>query len=184
MYLTCILAMALTLSPLGPVGPPQDTSSPPSPSTPTGNTQTPPADQNPPAAQPEAPGSDSAKKGAKSSATKRHSRKRASSASPSGPRKIVVHQGGATEPVAQIMPGISQEEASRQRQTAEQLLASTESNLKLLAARTLNATQQETVAQIRNYMDGARSALTDGDTQRARTLALKAHLLSDDLVKH
>ena len=27
-------------------------------------------------------------------------------------------------------------------------------------------------------------ALKDGDTQRAHTLAVKAHLLSDDLLKH
>jgi len=39
------------------------------------------------------------------------------------------------------------------------------------------------VAQIRNYMDGARSALKEGDVRRANTLALKAHLLSEELVK-
>jgi hypothetical protein len=33
-------------------------------------------------------------------------------------------------------------------------------------------------------MTGARSALKDGDTQRAHTLASKAQLLSDDLAKH
>jgi hypothetical protein len=38
--------------------------------------------------------------------------------------------------------------------------------------------------QIRHYIDGARSALKESDTQRAHTLALKAYLLSDDLVKH
>jgi hypothetical protein len=40
------------------------------------------------------------------------------------------------------------------------------------------------VVQIRQYMDVARSALNESDTQRAHTLALKAYLLSDDLVKH
>jgi hypothetical protein len=33
-------------------------------------------------------------------------------------------------------------------------------------------------------MDGARSALKEGDVRRASTLAEKAQLLSDDLVKH
>ena len=100
------------------------------------------------------------------------------------PRKIVVHQGGASEPVTQIVPGITQEEASHQRESAEQLLASSKSHLQQLDARTLNPKQQETVVQIRQYMDGARAALKDGDTQRAHTLAMKAYLLSDDLVKH
>ncbi len=75
-------------------------------------------------------------------------------------------------------------EANRQRRDAEQWLASTADQLKQLAERTLDARQLETVGQIRNYMDGARSALQDGDVRRANTLALKAHLLSEDLVKH
>jgi hypothetical protein len=108
-----------------------------------------------------------------------------STATPEGePRKTVVHQGGTSEPIAQILPGITLEEASHQRENAEQLLASTESNLKQLVARTLNPNQQEMFVQIRHYIDGARSALKESDTQRAHTLALKAYLLSDDLVKH
>jgi hypothetical protein len=100
------------------------------------------------------------------------------------PRKIVVREGGAIEPPARIVPGLAPQEAGQQRQHAVELLSSTEENLKRLAARTLDSRQQETVAQIHNYVDGARSALKDGDTQRAHTLALKAHLLADDLVKH
>jgi hypothetical protein len=101
-----------------------------------------------------------------------------------GPRKVVVREGGATEPPAQIVPGLTPQESDRQRQHAVQLLASTEWNLKQLAGRALDSQQQETVAQIHNYVDSARSALNDGDTQRANTLALKARLLADDLVKH
>ena len=48
----------------------------------------------------------------------------------------------------------------------------------------MDAQQQETVGQIRNYMEGARAALKEGDVQRAGTLAGKAHLLADDLAKH
>ena len=100
------------------------------------------------------------------------------------PRKIVIHRGGAAEPVTQILPGMSQEEADRQREGAEQLLTASDSALKDLEGRTLNANQQETVVQVRHYMDIARSALKESDTQRAHTLALKAYLLSDDLLKH
>ena len=114
---------------------------------------------------------------------RRRTRKNARKPASGGPRKIVVREGGATEPPAQIVPGLTPQEADQQRQHAVQLLASAEGNLKQLAGRALDSQQQETVAQIHNYVDGARSALHDGDTQRAHTLALKAHLLADDLVK-
>lgn len=75
-------------------------------------------------------------------------------------------------------------EATRQRQNAERLLSASDDQLKQLAGRTLGAQQQETVGQIRNYMEGARSALKEGDVRRASTLAEKAHLLAKDLAKH
>jgi hypothetical protein len=114
----------------------------------------------------------------------RKRRKRSSSAPNGAPHKIVVREGGASEPAAQIAPGMTSTEATRQRDNAEQLLGATDDKLKRLAGRTLDAKQQETVGQIRNYMEGARSALKEGDVRRANTLAQKAHLLSDDLVKH
>jgi hypothetical protein len=114
----------------------------------------------------------------------RSRRKRAASAPNGAPHRIVVREGGASEPAAQIAPGLTPAEATRQRHNAEQLLGSTDDKLKRLAGRTLDAKQQETVGQIRNYMDGARSALKEGDVRRANTLAQKAHLLSEDLVKH
>lgn len=144
-------------------------------------------DQTPPAKEAEQPSPQ--KPPSNRSATgvrKRHSRaQKPSTAAEAGePRKIVIRQGGASDPIAQILPGITQEEASHQRENAQQLLASTESNLKQLAARTVNLNRQEMVVQIRQYIDGARLALKENDTQRAHTLALKAYLLSDDLVKH
>ena len=57
-------------------------------------------------------------------------------------------------------------------------------SLRVVGARTLPPQERETVAQIHNYMEKARSALKDGDTIRAHTLALKAQLLADDLVRH
>jgi hypothetical protein len=110
--------------------------------------------------------------------------KRAEVTPDGAPRKIVVRQGGASEPAAQIAPGITPAEAARERQNAEQLLGAAGGQLKLLALRTLDARQQETVGQVRNYMDGARSALQQGDVRKASTLAQKAHLLAEDLVQH
>ena len=151
--------------------------------------------QNPASAQAPANSTSPPEKKAAESPEKKHSdsgtasgakkhRKRAAPAPEGGPRKIVVREGGASEPAAQIVPGMTAEEAARERQNAQQLLSSTDDQLKRLADRVLDAQQQETVAQIRNYMNGARGALQEGDVSRASTLAEKAHLLSDDLLKH
>jgi hypothetical protein len=152
---------------------------------PTETTPAAPANPQTPAAGKPAP--QSAAKGktdAGSASGHRRRRKRAASAPGSAPRKIVVREGGASEPAAQIAPGMTPAEATRQRHNAEQLLGATDDKLKRLAGRTLDARQQETVGQIRNYIDGARSALKEGDVRRANTLAQKAHLLSEDLAKH
>jgi hypothetical protein len=114
----------------------------------------------------------------------RKRRKRAASTPNGAPHKVVVREGGASEPAAQIAPGMTPAEAARQRHNAEQLLGATDDKLKGMAGRTLDTKQQETVGQIRNYMDDARSALKEGDVRRANTLAQKAHLLSEDMVKH
>jgi len=102
----------------------------------------------------------------------------------SGPRKIVVREGGASEPAAQIAPGMTAAEATRQRQNADQWLVAADQKLRLLAGRTLDARQQDTVGQIHNYMEDARLALKGSHVQRATTLAEKAYLLADDLAKH
>jgi hypothetical protein len=98
--------------------------------------------------------------------------------------KTVVPEGGAKEPPAQIAPGLAPDEAIRDRHEAEQWLVVTDGQLKELANRQLSEPRQEVVSQVRNYQLGARSALKENDLRRAHTLALKAHLLADDMVKH
>jgi hypothetical protein len=63
-----------------------------------------------------------------------------------------------------------------------QLLDATEFNLKSLA-RALNADEQAMVSHIRSFEQQSRAAIAEGDTVRAYNLAMKAHLLSDELVK-
>jgi hypothetical protein len=99
------------------------------------------------------------------------------------PPKKVVRQGSTADPTTQLAPGISQEQASRQRQTTTQLLSSTDAALQQLSWHQLNSDQQETVAQIRKFMQQSKAADKDGDSQLAYKLALKAHLLSDELSK-
>jgi hypothetical protein len=101
-----------------------------------------------------------------------------------GADKVVVRNGGTTEPAVQLAPPLSDEEASHQRENTDGLLATTDSNLKQVSTRPLNSSQQDTVTQIRSYMQQAKAASSAGDLERAYNLAFKAHLLSDELVGH
>ena len=100
------------------------------------------------------------------------------------PRKVVVREGGAKAPAEQMAPGMSPDEAARQRKNAEQLLNATDDQVKQLSTRNLDELQRESVGQIRNYEYDARLALKEGDLRRASTLAEKAHLVAEDLLRH
>ena len=67
----------------------------------------------------------------------------------------------------------------RQRQNTNDLLASTDASLQKLSGRQLTQDEQETVGQIRKFMQQVKEADKEGDLQRAYKLAVKAHLLSD-----
>jgi outer membrane biosynthesis protein TonB len=82
---------------------------------------------------------------------------------------------------APASPNIPSDEYLHTRGTTDQLLQASENNLKNLK-RQLSPDEQQMVQQCRNYIQQARSAQSDGDQVRARTLAMKAHLLSDALV--
>jgi hypothetical protein len=75
-------------------------------------------------------------------------------------------------------------QASQQSDRTKQLLASSEANLKKISARPPSESQQDTVKQIRSYMEQAKTAVDEGDVQRAYNLAVKANLLSAELAGH
>lgn len=93
-----------------------------------------------------------------------------------------MHNGGSNEPTIQLVGGDAADQASKERSTG-QLTAATEENLKKIAGRQLNSTQEETVSQIKQFMDQSKKAVAAGDPERGHNLALKARLLSDELVK-
>ncbi len=95
-----------------------------------------------------------------------------------------MRDGGTDDSVVAIAPGVSEQQASQQLETANQLLAKTEENLKIVESRQLSTEQQGTVKQIKTYRDQSKAAAKDGDVQRAYELANKARMLSGDLVKH
>jgi len=99
------------------------------------------------------------------------------------PSKVIVRQGGTSEPSIQLAGGTASDQTSHQRDTANQMLGSTEANLKKIAGRQLSSNQQDMVNQIRQFIDQSKTASNAGDLDRARTLAWKAQLLSEELVK-
>jgi hypothetical protein len=81
-----------------------------------------------------------------------------------------------------ITPSLPPDQALHTRGTTEQLLQSTEQNLASIR-RSLSSDERDMVQQTRVYVTQSRSAIQDGDAARAYNLAMKAHLLSDELVK-
>ena len=99
------------------------------------------------------------------------------------PPKIVVRQGGTTEPSIQLAGGAVGNQAAQQRETANRILKSAEDNLTRIAGRQLSPNQQEMVNQIHQFIEQSRSAIAAGELERARTLASKAQQLSQDLAQ-
>jgi len=62
------------------------------------------------------------------------------------------------------------------------MLSATELNLKKIDETKLTTSQQDMVNQIHQFMDQSKSASAAGDLERARTLAWKAQLLSEELI--
>lgn len=104
----------------------------------------------------------------------------ASTPAVAGPTKTVVRNGGTADPTVDLSAAPSPQEASR-LEAYTQLLASTDTNLQKLSGRQLSPSQQDTVKQIKSYMEQAKEAAKDGDVQRAYNLAVKANLLSAEL---
>lgn len=113
---------------------------------------------------------------------KQHTAAAADKSSPGEPTKTVVRNGGTSDTKVAISPGMSDQQASQKLETTNRLLSSTDANLKQIAPRQLSASQQDTVKQIKSYMDQAKEAETEGDVERAYTLASKANMLSADLL--
>ena len=98
------------------------------------------------------------------------------------PPKVIVRQGGTSAPSIQLAGGAVGDQAAQQRHTANQMLGATEANLKKITGTQLTASQQDMIKQIHQFMDQSKTAVAAGDLERARTLAWKAQLLSEELV--
>jgi hypothetical protein len=97
--------------------------------------------------------------------------------------KVVVRNGSTPDPSVQFSTTASPEQAAHERRDTAGLLAATDTNLRKLSGRVLNSSQQDMLTQIRSYMQQAKSAQNAGDLQGAHSLALKAQLLSAELLR-
>jgi len=97
--------------------------------------------------------------------------------------KVVIRNGGVKEGSAQLTPAVNPAQAKTQLANTASLLAATDANLKRVAGRQLTPAQQSMVNEINTYMQQAKAAAASADTNRAQTLAYKAHLLSDELAR-
>jgi hypothetical protein len=172
---------------------PAETSSP-SPASATPQTPTPPATNKPSAA------SGTKSKTKKSKGKKNNQAKCAdtsagnnspSAASGSGaattsggcpPPITVVHDGGTADPAVQLT-GESAAAQAPGKHPADQLVGTTEENLKKIEGRELSPSQKEMLTQIHQFLEQSKAATAAGDIDRGHNLALKAHLLSDELTK-
>ena len=94
-----------------------------------------------------------------------------------------MRQGGASETAIPLAGGPGGDQATQQQNTANQMLVAADENLKKIAGQTLTASQQDMVNQIHQFSKQSKDATAAGDLDRARTLAWKAQLLSEELVK-
>lgn len=142
--------------------------------------------QQPPEAQPAATPTEQPKTAEK---TKPKHTRHAGTKKPSGDKAEVARNNSSKkiippEPVPtpqQISPGPPANGGNNQAST-DQLLQGAEANLNGIT-RTLSKDEEAMRAQIKEFIKQSRNATTDNDPARAHTLAVKARLLSDELVK-
>lgn len=110
---------------------------------------------------------------------------------PSAPLRPRVGSPTAPAPVADpekpgvptIAPQLTAQESAAAQQEAIQSLDIAERNLAAAQGKRLNPAQTDLVSKIKGFLKDAREAAQTGDWERARNLAKKAQVLSEELVR-
>jgi hypothetical protein len=113
-----------------------------------------------------------------------------SRSSPPRPRTTPAPSPASAAPVAEeekpaaptIASQLTQEESAAAQQETNQSLDIAEKNLASARGKRLNAAQNDLVSKIKGFLKDAREAAQAGDWARARNLAKKAQVLSEELV--
>lgn len=96
---------------------------------------------------------------------------------------VVIRNGGTLDAQGQISLSTTDQQTLEKRKNTDALLNATITDLKQISGKQLNPTQQDMIKQIHNYIARSKDATKTGDIQGANVLAVKAHLLSQELVK-
>jgi len=80
-----------------------------------------------------------------------------------------------------LVPELSPQETATAQQQFSESVSIAEKNLGIAKTKSLSAFQADTVAKINAFLADAREASAEGDWGRARNLAKKAQILSEDL---
>jgi hypothetical protein len=107
-------------------------------------------------------------------------------AAPAGSEPPVQQAGNgspeATSPIGQLASDDPATTANNLRE-ASNLINSTETGLNTVLKKQLGTDQQNTASQIRVFLDKAKQALATNDLDGAKTLAMKAKVLLEELTK-
>jgi hypothetical protein len=82
----------------------------------------------------------------------------------------------------EIVPELTTQESAALRSETEQSLGAADRNLTAATGKTMNTVQTDLASKVRSFIAEAREAGQSGDWARARNLAKKAQLLSDELI--
>jgi hypothetical protein len=103
---------------------------------------------------------------------------------PRGATNSSAENNGSGKPEAPvIVPELTAEETKAAKQQTGQSLGIAERNLEVTRGRNLNASQTDLASKVRSFVFEARDAARVSDWVRARALAKKAQVLSEELVK-
>jgi hypothetical protein len=93
----------------------------------------------------------------------------------------VTEPSEAEKPVPTIAPEVTTEEMVTAKAATQRSLDIAEKGLALVQGKRLNATQADLASKVRGFADNAREAMHSGDWERAKNLAKKAEVLSQQL---
>jgi hypothetical protein len=104
---------------------------------------------------------------------------------PARPRSIAPSQSENARPekleAPQIVPDLSAGESASLQRATEESLRIAEHSLSSASGKSLNAAQSDLASKVRSFISNAREAGRAGDWGRARELAQKAQVLSEEL---
>jgi len=101
---------------------------------------------------------------------------------PRVPAQPIPEAAGSNKPLApSLEPELSAQEVAAARQQINDSVMIAQRNLESAKGRTLNPTQADLTSKVSSFLQESKQAVRDGDWTRARNLAKKAQVLSEEL---